>query len=689
MDVVASSTSAAGGSSLHRLGTRLGTRLWAPGRARSRTTALAVGGTALALAAVVTLVATAGAAASRSGGTGTGAGARAAAGRGPAHAAATAANSTVRLILHPMPVGTVRLGRASHGKLLLHVAMYGLTPGSQHYADLVRPGGRRVVRFSILTATSVGQARTTLTSSYAGRVPAGSRVIIRMGAQKGRLAATPIALTTWLSRGHAYRAHRLRAVEVSKTGRSYGTPHGHATLAYNAGKQTLTVTVSVSGVTPGDHAAHIHLGSCQSQGPVKYMIPDLVASRRGRITRAVRVFTHVTSPIPATGWYLNFHQGTSKNILTPGGQPTIYFRPLVCANIKGPAGAYASILKAADVVTGVRGGAAGQAVLTGIVFPSSGTATKAFLYQGKLPAAGGQAVSVRTPPFAGLTSAAFYGPDTHQFNPGQIPAGKVRAVGSYTSSSAPSGVDNLGLIYLGPVSGAGGSWTSITVPAHGRRTDGGRSACPRSRPHCTVMDTIPHSTMGDLVVGDYDLTPGRGHRPVSANAFVYNLTTRRWTLLALHGSQSTKSTFYGIWQNGGASGHTYTIAGGSGATGHAKAFLISYNERTGRFGQPHFYREGNGHVLVTHFEGITKVTGGYNLVAMSTRQTPSLAFIPVSRTGRLGRARWYAVQVASSSLCAGGCSAVSGNTVWQNDVMGLYKPKAATVPGTYLATGLR
>lgn len=64
------------------------------------------------------------------------------------------------------------------------------------------------------------------------------------------------------------------------------------------------------------------------------MLKDLVASRRGRIARAVRVFTHVTTPIPAHGWYLNIHQGNSRNILS-NGQPTIYFRPLLCADITG------------------------------------------------------------------------------------------------------------------------------------------------------------------------------------------------------------------------------------------------------------------------------------------------------------------------------------------------------------------
>ena len=235
------------------------------------------------------------------------------------------------LSLQAMPFGTVRFGRAGHGRLTVRARVFGLTPGSSHAVDLRVPGHSRVIRFSTLTANNAGQARSTLHSHFSGPLQRGSRLLVRMGAQGGRLARTPIAETRWL-RYPGRGTHRLIAVEVSRRGVRYGTPHGRATLAYNASRQTLTVTVHASGVTPGPHAAHIHLGSCTSQGPVKYMLRDLVANRRGRIVHAIRVFTHVTAPIPAHGWYLNIHQGNSADILS-NGQPTIYFRPLLCADI--------------------------------------------------------------------------------------------------------------------------------------------------------------------------------------------------------------------------------------------------------------------------------------------------------------------------------------------------------------------
>jgi hypothetical protein len=248
-------------------------------------------------------------------------------------AAAHPPSTVIALHLRAMPRGTVTFGRR-HGRLTVRAVMSGLTPGSSHAVDLRVPGRLRAVSFSTLTASGVGPAAGTLTSTFAGRLASGSRLTVRMGTGTSGVAREPIAVTGRLLRPGA-GTHRLTAVEVTPGGFSFGPPQGHATVSYRARRRTLTVTVSASGVTPGPHAAHIHLGSCLSQGPVKYMLRDLVANRRGRIVHAVRVFTNVTAPIPARGWYLNIHQGNSGNILTRGGQPTIFFRPLLCADIRG------------------------------------------------------------------------------------------------------------------------------------------------------------------------------------------------------------------------------------------------------------------------------------------------------------------------------------------------------------------
>ena len=246
------------------------------------------------------------------------------------------------------------------------------------------------------------------------------------------------------------------------------------------------------------------------------------------------------------------------------------------------------------------------------------------------------------------------------------------------------------MIYLGPVRGPGGSWTSIDVPADGAHTVGHARACPLARAHCLVMDTIAHSTMGNLVVGNYDLNPTVRGGVISGNGFIYNITRHQWTLLRLGGSQSNKTTLYGIWQDGGSRSPNYTLAGGSSASGARRAFVMNYNERTGRFGAPKYYSYGNAPTRYTHFEGITAAPGGFNLVALSSAQDAAMAFIPVKNHGRFfGRARWYPIQVTTSSLCSGGCSAVTGNAVYKNNVMGLYVPAHPNTPHTYLATVLR
>jgi len=257
------------------------------------------------------------------------AGTRAAAHRDTSHPTAAPRAGAMRdvLRLHPMPEGTVRFGR-QHGRVTVRAALSGLTPGSAHGVDLRLPGGGRV-RFSPLTANSVGRARATLSSHYTGPLPARSWLVIRMGTGSRGVAANPIAVTRLLG-GRPYQPHRLAAVEAGPASR--GPLRGHAVLTYSQSRHTLTVTVSASGLTPGPHAAHIHLGSCMRQGPVKYMLRDLVAGPRGHVVHAVRTFRHVMAPIPAHGWYLNIHQGSSATILS-NGQPTIFFRPLLCANI--------------------------------------------------------------------------------------------------------------------------------------------------------------------------------------------------------------------------------------------------------------------------------------------------------------------------------------------------------------------
>ena len=64
-----------------------------------------------------------------------------------------------------------------------------------------------------------------------------------------------------------------------------------------------------------------------------------------------------------------------------------------------------------------------------------------------------------------------------------------------------------------------------------------------------------------------------------------------------------------------------------------------------------------------------------------------MAFIPFhARKGSFGRAQWHAVNVANSTLCSGGCSHVTGNTVYRNRLMGIYLRTGSSAASSYLAT---
>lgn len=238
------------------------------------------------------------------------------------------ARTVIHLRLQAMPAGRVLLFRDEGNNLGVQVTAFGFTPGSSHIVELVR--GRTVIaEFNrILTADGTGAAAgIDLSSAFGGAVPPGSRVVVLNGTAGDPVSAEAIAESSPVMRGVA--TYNLRAIEV---GRFYGTPRGNATLVYDPARQTISVTVNASGLTRGTHAAHIHLGSCQNQGGVQYMLMDFTANRFGQIVDETRTVTGVTSPVPATGWYLNLHQGNSNTILS-NGQPTIAFRPLLCANV--------------------------------------------------------------------------------------------------------------------------------------------------------------------------------------------------------------------------------------------------------------------------------------------------------------------------------------------------------------------
>jgi len=313
-------------------------------------------------------------------------------------------------------------------------------------------------------------------------------------------------------------------------------------------------------------------------------------------------------------------------------------------------------------ITGVRQDVGGNVVVTGGTGdPSLKGGTPAFIYYGPLnqmpSSTTASSLHLFTPVIAGqtVTSAQFYGPNTSLFDP-SIGTGNIRAVGAYRYTASNF---QTGMIYNGPLDGSG-TYTQIAAPGDG------------SGP---VGDTIPHSTMGTLVVGnfDYQSSQTQGH------GFIYDMSTKTYKTVDI-GQYGT--TLYGIWQNGGPSSTSYTIVGGySGKPSAAKAFIENYNSSTQQFSGFHAYSFNNQRSIITHFEGISAVPGGFSIAATEVSRKnvgASYAFIPVKKNGTFGTAHWVAMKNTINH------TPTTGDTVIDTSLMGIY-PIGNGQANSYLA----
>jgi hypothetical protein len=308
----------------------------------------------------------------------------------------------------------------------------------------------------------------------------------------------------------------------------------------------------------------------------------------------------------------------------------------------------ATILGTGSFVTGVRGMAGDDTVLlTGNSVV--GSVQSAMLYVGPISPTDSSGVYTLTPQFKGetVTGATFYGPDTPLFNP-KILKGNVRAVGSYLIEGGEA--HNHGMLYEGPPSG-GGKWTRLDVP----------SSAVKGK---TVWNTIAHSTMGDLVVGNYDL---KGV-PFSGNAFLYNIVTRRWTIFDFPGASLT--TAYGIWQIQPGKPHYVIVGGMRDGQGLNSGMIVNYNALTGKFSDLTLYSALNVPRLVTHFEGITAAPHGYHLAALTIADQALFVSVAVNGDGAFGAAEWVPYRYPDSTTDK--TIITTGNTVYRNTMMGIY-----------------
>src|SRR5262249_22781558 len=302
--------------------------------------------------------------------------------------------------------------------------------------------------------------------------------------------------------------------------------------------------------------------------------------------------------------------------------------------------------------TGVRGAGGEDVYVTGIWNECS---SHGLLYVGPLSGGGNSGswtvLDYPSSPNITVSGTSLYGPDG-------LPPGNVRLVGSYTTTETEH--MNHGLLYEGPPDNSCNfvCWQTI---------DYGGPLPPGEQ----LRNTIAHSTMGGLVVGNFNTNRDPG------SAFVYDIQAASWTRLPKGPLGAKVLTAYGIWYNGGTS---YTIAGGwSDPHSHEldqHIYLVNWDSATQTASDWTSYDFDNGdtRVLISHFDGITTDNqGGFYLTGTwvgKARVGGFFAHVAQTPQGGFGEAQWTDIEYPSSPRHH--VLLTTGNTVFENNVLGIF-----------------
>lgn len=357
---------------------------------------------------------------------------------------------------------------------------------------------------------------------------------------------------------------------------------------------------------------------------------------------------YITIPLILMGLLTACNSGSSSS-----NSPTVSYSKFFCPNTTNVS--FPGVSGVREVESN-----SAQVYVTGVYVQYGGN--HAFLYQGPVTG-GGICNEFNFPSGVGrtVTSTSLYGPDNSGHN--------VVVVGSYTTlESGP--IAQQGLLYIGAPDGS--------------TTAGYKTLYPVSLvtdPNDSIINTLGHSTMGGMVVGNYDT------RLLTGQAFIYNIATDTYYQLK-RPDGSASLTAYGIWYNGGTS---YTIAGGYSdvnAGGMNTGFIADWDSTKPEV-MTNFtslsYNNLPESTIGTHFEGITgDGHGGYNLAAdwnyYGSKTTPTFAHIARNPDGSFAQATWIPFNYFPGS------SWTSANTIYKNYILGLYQSGTPTMDYGYVAT---
>jgi len=249
--------------------------------------------------------------------------------------------TAVNVSLTHVPHGVATLeydGGAKSLKVTVHLV--GLAPGSSHpmhiHAGSCAKQGDVAYPLNAITAdkTGVGDATTTVSNIKEGGIPSGAWYVnVHNG--PGLMPADqflPIACGDVTNTGNGTSVSApltMGPPPPSQPGSPDQAATGKATLSIVNG--ALMVTVDATGLMPASsHAAHIHVGSCEAQGPVVHPLNSLIADAGGHATSTTTVSG--VSAIPLKTWYVNVH----RTLNVAAGQSD--FDPILCGDVGGSAG---------------------------------------------------------------------------------------------------------------------------------------------------------------------------------------------------------------------------------------------------------------------------------------------------------------------------------------------------------------
>jgi Cu/Zn superoxide dismutase len=194
------------------------------------------------------------------------------------------------------------------GALSIVLRVWGLTPGA-FYASHVHSGtcaapGAAAVTFPDIYADERGVAKlvtTVPTAAAANFVATGFSVDVHAGPSA---SATPV-----ISCGDVnvnVKPEQSAAVTWLK---GASGAHGRAELSQKG--SDVTVWVNLSGLTPGAHAVHIHVGTCAAPGTVAVSLGDVTAGPDGKVS--MKIASTSTIPVVGKGYSLDVHAAASAN----------------------------------------------------------------------------------------------------------------------------------------------------------------------------------------------------------------------------------------------------------------------------------------------------------------------------------------------------------------------------------------